>query len=76
MVAEALEEYALASVEAHYENPGNRCQWDSWPHEDDFMMEMLLTGRIRNIPNLPDQLTQIIPTVTPWWCVLVWPKSP
>ena len=63
-----MEEYALASAEAAYKDTGNRCQWDLWPHKEDFMMEILLTGGIRNNPNFPAILAQRIPNGRPPPC--------
>ena len=69
MVAEAMAEYVLASTEAAYEDPWNRCQWDSWCQEGDLTMEILLTGCIKNDLHFPTKLSQRIPTGIPRPCV-------
>ena len=65
MLKEAIEEHELASMECLIKTQCNRRQYDSWPQEDNFIIEMILTGRIRNSLYLPDQLNQVIPTGRP-----------
>ena len=57
MMKKALYEYVLDSTEAAYEDTCSRRKWDSWPQEDNFMMEIIITGMIRNILHFPAQLT-------------------
>ena len=68
MEAEAMEEYALASAEADYEDPGEQAQMGFMAAGGGFHDEMFLTGGIRNTPNYPVRLAQTIPTGMPRPC--------
>ena len=51
-------------------------QWYSCPQEDNFTMEMILAGGIRNILHFPYRHSQIIPAGRPRQCVWVYHKRP
>ena len=63
-----MEEYALDSEEAAYEDPGEHAPMRFMAAEGGFHDGKLLTGGIRNTPHLTARLAQIIPTRRPPPC--------
>ena len=52
MLGKSLEEYELGWRKWLMKTQENKRKWYSWPQENNFMMEMILSGRIRNSLNL------------------------